>query len=59
MAADDATGKVKTVAGQGVWSVNPATGAITFTPGPDYAGPVTPIAYTIADSEGLRSAQAT
>ena len=30
--ADDATGKLKTVAGEGVWSVNPATGAITFTP---------------------------
>ena len=58
VAADDATGKLKTVAGQGVWSVNATTGAITFTPEPGYAGAVTPIAYTIADSEGLRSAQA-
>ena len=46
------------MAGEGVWSVDAATGAITFTPAPDYAGPVTPIAYTIADSEGLRSAPA-
>ena len=57
-AADDAGGQVKTVAGEGVWSVDPASGAITFTPEPDYAGPVTPIAYTVADSEGLRSAPA-
>ena len=56
--ADDAGGKLKTVAGQGVWSVDPATGAITFTPAADYDGPVTPIAYTIADSEGLRSTPA-
>ncbi len=53
--ADDASGKLKTVVGQGVWSVDAVTGAITFTPEPDYDGSVTPIAYTIADSEGLRS----
>ncbi len=57
-AADDAGGRVKTVAGEGVWSVDAATGAITFTPEPNYAGAVTPIAYTIADSAGLRSAPA-
>ena len=57
-AADDAGGQVKTVAGEGVWSVDAATGAITFTPEPNYAGAVTPIAYTIADSAGLRSAPA-
>ncbi len=57
-AADDAAGKLKTVAGEGVWSVDAVTGAITFTPEPDYAGAVTPIAYTIADSGGLRSAPA-
>ena len=56
--ADDVTGIVKTVAGQGVWTVNATTGAITFTPAPNYAGTVTPISYTIADSEGLRSAPA-
>ncbi|SFP88749.1 DUF4082 domain-containing protein, partial [Tranquillimonas alkanivorans] len=58
-AADDASGKLKTVAGEGAWSVDGVTGAITFTPEPDYAGAVTPIAYTIADSGGLRSAPAT
>lgn len=58
VSADDGTGLVKTVAGQGVWTVNATTGAITFTPAPDYAGAVTPISYTIADSEGLRSAPA-
>ena len=56
--ADDATGKVKTVAGQGVWTVNATTGAITFTPAQNYSGPVTPISYTIADSGGLRSTPA-
>ena len=56
--ADDATGKVKTVAGEGAWSVDAVTGAITFAPEADYAGAVTPIAYTVADSEGLRSAPA-
>ena len=46
-AADDATGKVKTVAGEGVWSVDAGNpGAIIFTPEADYAGAVTPIAYT-------------
>ncbi|SFQ24782.1 N,N-dimethylformamidase beta subunit family domain-containing protein, partial [Tranquillimonas alkanivorans] len=51
-------GKLKTVAGEGVWSVDGVTGAITFTPESGYAGAVTPIAYTIADSGGLRSAPA-
>jgi CshA-type fibril repeat protein len=56
-AADAGTdGRLKTVAGQGVWSVNPTTGAITFTPETGYAGPVTPVAYTVRDSEGLASA---
>ena len=54
--ANDSTGRVKTVAGQGVWTVNATTGAITFAPTANYAGPVTPISYTIADSAGARSA---
>jgi hypothetical protein len=53
-AADDASGLVRTVAGEGVWTVE--AGGIRFTPEADYTGPVTPIAYTIADAEGLRSA---
>ena len=45
--ADDATGKVKTAAGQGVWSVDLTTGAITFTPEAGYSGAVTPIDYSV------------
>ena len=56
--ADDASGQVRTVAGEGAWSVDAVTGAITFAPEADYAGAVTPIAYTVADSAGLRSAPA-
>ena len=31
-----------TVPGEGEWSVDPVTGAITFTPEPDYNGSPTP-----------------
>jgi len=47
------------VAGQGIWSVNTSTGAISFTPLPNYAGPVTSITYSVADNDGLRSNTAT
>ena len=47
------------VAGQGTWSVNTTSGAITFTPLPNYAGTVTPITYSVADNDGLRSNTAT
>ena len=56
-AADDATGKVKTVTGEGVWTVN-ADGTITFAPETGYTGAVTDIAYTVADNLGARSAPA-
>ncbi|MDA5094651.1 Ig-like domain-containing protein [Aliiroseovarius sp. KMU-50] len=56
--ADDASGKLKTVVGEGIWSVDSVTGEITFTPETGYTGPVTPISYTVADSDGLRSAPA-
>ncbi|MBP2834333.1 hypothetical protein J8281_19300, partial [Aquimarina sp. U1-2] len=56
--------------GEGVWSVNTTTGAITFTPctaagTPDasctgaFTGDPTPIQYTVADNDGNRSNQAT
>jgi CshA-type fibril repeat protein len=47
------------VPGQGTWSVDPATGDITFTPQPGFTGDPTPIQYTVADHEGNRSAPAT
>jgi CshA-type fibril repeat protein len=53
------TGNTLTVAGEGTWSVNPTTGAITFTPEVDFTGDPTPIQYTVADAEGNVSEPAT
>jgi large repetitive protein len=47
------------VAGQGTWSVNTTTGAITFTTLSTFNGAPTPITYTVADTAGARSAPAT
>ncbi len=48
-----------TVAGQGTWSVNTATGEITFTPIPGFLGEPTPITYTVDDNTGRTSNAAT
>ncbi len=48
-----------TVSGQGTWSVNSSTGAITFTPEMGFIGSPAPITYTVADIAGGRSAPAT
>lgn len=50
-------GKVKVVAGEGTWTVN-ADGSITFTPVAGFTSAPTPIAYTVADVAGDRSAPA-
>jgi VCBS repeat-containing protein/CshA-type fibril repeat protein len=47
------------VAGQGTWSVNPSTGAITFTPIAGFTADPTPISYTVQDKTGLTSNPAT
>ena len=47
------------VAGQGTWTVNGSTGAITFIPQGGYTGDPTPIQYTVDDNEGNTSNQAT
>ena len=47
------------VAGEGRWSVDTSTGAITFNPEPGFIGAPTPITYTVADTAGARSAPAT
>ncbi|WP_222101867.1 Ig-like domain-containing protein, partial [Methylomonas koyamae] len=52
-------GQPLVVAGQGTWTVNPATGAITFTPAAGFTGDPTPISYTVADNLGLVSNPAT
>lgn len=41
-----------TVTGEGVYTVNPATGAITFTPEPLFVGTATPISYAVVDILG-------
>ncbi|WP_141693141.1 tandem-95 repeat protein, partial [Thioclava sp. SK-1] len=52
IAGTDAPGQPLVVAGQGTWSIDPATGAITFTPQPFFTGAPTPISYTVADAQG-------
>jgi len=47
-----ADGKTLTVPNEGVWSVNPDTGAITFTPATGFVGDPTPISYSVKDTEG-------
>jgi CshA-type fibril repeat protein len=51
-------GRTRTVAGQGVWTVDPVTGAVTFAPVANFTGSVTNAAYTVADTQGLRSNEA-
>ncbi|MFJ3959309.1 Ig-like domain-containing protein, partial [Arthrobacter sp. NPDC090010] len=41
-----------TVPGEGVWTVDPATGDITFTPEDGFTGNPTPIDYTVKDRAG-------
>lgn len=48
-------GRTLTVPHQGVWRVNPDTGAITFTPVDGFIGDPTPIAYKVQDREGNES----
>ncbi len=47
------------VAGEGTWSVDPLTGAITFTPEAGFTGDPAPIQYTVDDDEGNTSNPAT
>ena len=43
------------VPGEGTWTVNPTTGAITFTPEPGFTANPTDITYTVDDDEGNTS----
>ena len=47
------------VDGEGSWSVDPDTGAITFTPEPGFEGDPTPVSYTVDDDQGTPSNPAT
>lgn len=57
----DAQGDITgfTVPGEGTWSLNSSTGALTFTPQAGFAGDPTPITYTVTDATGQPSAPAT
>ncbi|NCA71969.1 MAG: DUF11 domain-containing protein, partial [Sphingobacteriia bacterium] len=52
-------GKTQTVPGEGVWTVDPVTGAITFTPESGFTGNPTPISYLVQDDQGNLSNAAT
>ena len=52
-------GKTLVVNGEGTWTVDPATGSITFKPEASFKGDPTPISYTVKDSTGLVSNPAT
>lgn len=41
-----------TVSGQGTWTADAVTGAVTFTPLPAYHGTATPVTYQVADTNG-------
>ncbi|MGL5912033.1 MAG: Ig-like domain-containing protein, partial [Phycicoccus sp.] len=45
-------GRTLTVAGQGTYTVDPATGAITFDPLPAFSGAASPVTYRVADDNG-------
>jgi CshA-type fibril repeat protein len=50
------TGTSLTVAGEGTYTVNTATGVVTFVPVSTFTGTATPIKYVIADSTGQKAA---
>ncbi|MEM1192792.1 MAG: Ig-like domain-containing protein, partial [Pseudomonadota bacterium] len=41
-----------TVPGEGTFEVDPMSGDVTFTPEPNFNGPVTPITYQVMDDDG-------
>jgi len=47
------------VQNEGTWTVDPVTGAVTFTPEAGFTGDPTPIEYIVKDTSGLASAPAT
>lgn len=57
----DANGDVTsmTIPGEGTWSVNPTSGAVTFTPIAGFVTSPTPITYTVEDNDGNTSVPAT
>jgi CshA-type fibril repeat protein len=54
----DKAGDPLTVDGEGAWSINATTGAITFTPSDGFIGDPQPIKYTVEDTYGNESTPA-
>ena len=50
--APNCTGLTLIVSGQGTYTVDPTTGAVTFDPLPTFTGPATPVTYSVRDSVG-------
>ncbi|RUQ09765.1 tandem-95 repeat protein [Curtobacterium sp. HSID17257] len=50
-----ADGKQLTVRGEGVYTVDPKTGVVTFTPAPGFSGTTTPVTYQVSDTGGQSS----
>ena len=53
-----ADGKRKTVANEGTWNIDPLTGVITFTPLASFSGDPTDVRYTVEDTAGNLSNEA-
>ncbi|WP_386679309.1 OmpA family protein [Loktanella sp. R86503] len=53
-----ADGKTLTVPGEGEWTVNRSTGAVTFTPAAGFSGEPTPAGYVVSDVLGRTSNEA-
>jgi CshA-type fibril repeat protein len=47
-----------TVAGEGTYTVDPTTGAVTFAPAAGFTGTATPITYRVADGSGATTTAA-
>ena len=45
-------GKTLTVPGEGVYTIDPVTGVVTFDPEPQFTGVATPVTYEVTDSHG-------
>ncbi|MFK4761257.1 Ig-like domain-containing protein [Microbacterium sp. ZW T5_45] len=45
-------GRTIVIEGQGSYTVDPATGVVTFTPVPTFTGTATPVTYAVTDTNG-------
>jgi uncharacterized repeat protein (TIGR01451 family) len=45
-------GRTLTVPGEGVYTIDPTTGAVTFDPEPGFSGQATPVGYQVTDRNG-------